>query len=184
AAPLLLDYRFVDLACREVVPAVHLRALEALVVTEVEVRLGPVLGDEHLAVLKRRHRAGIHVDVGIQLDVGDPDAAGFEDCGERSGGDTLPQTGDDTAGYKNILRHERPVWRECRSLQENGRLPQIDLLRSRRFICLLPIAPFAAFANGAKPWASAWRDGGRNRRTLLFRGTCKNGKCRDRIKAC
>src|SRR6186997_1886790 len=43
--------------------------------------------------------------------------------------------------------------------------------------CRSPRLPL--FANGAKPWASAWRDGGRNRRTLLFRGTCKNGKCRD-----
>jgi len=82
AAPLLLDHRLVDLAGGEVVRSAHPRGLEALVVAEVEVGLGAVLRDEHFPVLERRHRAGIHVDVGIQLDVGDADAAGFEDCGE------------------------------------------------------------------------------------------------------
>ena len=48
---------------------------------EVKVGLGAVLGDEYLAVLERRHGSRIHVDVGIQLDVGDPDAARFEDRG-------------------------------------------------------------------------------------------------------
>jgi hypothetical protein len=86
-------------------------------------------------VLERRHRARIHVDVGIELDVGDPDAARFEDRGERGGGYALPQTGDDTAGYKNVLRHERRVWREWTSLQETGRalkapcsLPRLSMI--------------------------------------------------------
>jgi len=38
-------------------------------VAEVQVGLGAILGNEHLAVLKRRHRARIHIDVGIELDV-------------------------------------------------------------------------------------------------------------------
>ena len=40
---------------------------EALVVTEVEVGLATVVGDEHLAVLERVHRARIDVDVRIEL---------------------------------------------------------------------------------------------------------------------
>src|SRR5207248_4604162 len=75
AAALLLDHRLVDLAGGEVVPAAHLRALEALVVPEIEVRLGAVLGHEHLAVLERAHRPRIDVDIRVQLDVGDADAA-------------------------------------------------------------------------------------------------------------
>ena len=35
---------------------------------EVEIGFGAVFGDEHFAVLKRRHRAGIDVDVWVQLD--------------------------------------------------------------------------------------------------------------------
>ena len=41
---------------------------EALVVAEIEVGLGAVLGDEDLAVLERAHGARIHVDVGIELE--------------------------------------------------------------------------------------------------------------------
>ena len=40
---------------------------EALVVAEVEVGLGAVLGDEHLAVLVGRHRPGVDVDVRVEL---------------------------------------------------------------------------------------------------------------------
>jgi hypothetical protein len=53
----------VTLLCR-----VRSHAHEALVVAQVEVGLGPVVGDVDLAVLERAHRARIHVDVGIELD--------------------------------------------------------------------------------------------------------------------
>ena len=57
AAALLVDDALVDLAGGEVVGLRHLGGDEALVVAEVEVGLGAVLGHEHLAVLERRHRA-------------------------------------------------------------------------------------------------------------------------------
>ena len=57
AAALLADDRVVDLAGGEVVLLAHPRRQEALVVAEVEVGLGAVVGDEHLAVLERAHRA-------------------------------------------------------------------------------------------------------------------------------
>ena len=41
---------------------------EALVVAEVEVGLGAVVGDEHLAVLERTHGARIDVDIGVELE--------------------------------------------------------------------------------------------------------------------
>ena len=46
---------------------------------EVEVGLGAVIGDEHLAVLIRRHRAGIDIDVGVEFEDGDGESAGLED---------------------------------------------------------------------------------------------------------
>ena len=82
AAPLLADDRLVDLAGREVVALAHPHVGEALVVAEVEVGLGAVVGHEHLAVLERRHRAGIDVDVRIELEMGDADAAGSQDRGQ------------------------------------------------------------------------------------------------------
>src|SRR5688572_19795096 len=114
AVALLLDHRLVDLAGGEVVPLAHLRALEALVVAQIQVGFGPVLGHEHLAVLERRHRPGIDVDVRVQLDVGDADAAGFENRGEGRGGDALPQRGNYAAGYENILGHLPGAGDTCR----------------------------------------------------------------------
>ena len=40
---------------------------EALVVTEVEVGLGAVVGDEHLAVLIGAHGPRVDIEVGIEL---------------------------------------------------------------------------------------------------------------------
>ena len=68
SASFLLDYRVIDLAGREVVHLPHLGGDETLVMPEVEIGFGAVFGDEHFAVLKRRHRAGIDVDVWVQLD--------------------------------------------------------------------------------------------------------------------
>jgi hypothetical protein len=48
---------------------------EALVVAEVEVGLGAVVGDEDLAVLEGRHRPGVDVDVGVELQQRDLEAA-------------------------------------------------------------------------------------------------------------
>ena len=109
AAALLADHALVDLAGREVVALAHLDVGEALVVAEVEVGLGAVLGDEHLAVLERAHRAGIDVDVRVELEIGDADAAGGEDRGQRRGGDALPQRGNDAAGHEHELGHGRQV---------------------------------------------------------------------------
>ena len=91
AAALLADDGLVDLAGGEVVALPHPHVGEALVVAEVQVRLGAVVGDEYFPVLERGHRAGIDVDVRIELEIGDADAAGREDRGERRGGDALPE---------------------------------------------------------------------------------------------
>ena len=67
AAALLADDRVVDRAGGDVRGPRGVRVGVALVVTEVEVGLGAVLGDEDLAVLERRHRPGVDVDVRIEL---------------------------------------------------------------------------------------------------------------------
>ncbi|KAF1061152.1 MAG: hypothetical protein GAK39_05880 [Variovorax sp.] len=115
AAAFLLEHGLVDLAGREVVGLAHARRDEALVVAEVEVGFRTVVGDEHLAVLERRHRAGVDVDVGIELDEGDFEAARFEDRGQRGGGDSLAEgrhhtTGDeDKFGHASSGREDRAV---------------------------------------------------------------------------
>ena len=64
---------------------------EALVVTEVEVGLASVVGDEHLTVLVRVHRARIDVDVRVELLHHDPQSTQFEQPAERARGETLAE---------------------------------------------------------------------------------------------
>ena len=91
AAALLGDDRLVDATGGHVAQLREILVDEPLVVTEVEVRLGAVIGDEHLAVLVRAHRARIHVDVRIELEDRDVEPARLEQATDAGGGDALPQ---------------------------------------------------------------------------------------------
>ncbi len=57
---------------------------------DVEVRLGAVLGDEHLAVLERVHRPGIDVEVRVELLHGDAQTARAEQTTELDAVRPLP----------------------------------------------------------------------------------------------
>ena len=98
AAALALDDRVVDAAGGDVRRARGVRRREALVVAEVQVGLGAVLGHEDLAVLEGGHRPGIHVDVRVELLQGDLQAARDQQPPHRRGGDALAQRGHDPAG--------------------------------------------------------------------------------------
>ncbi len=89
AATFLLDDAFVDSSRREVVVLGEVGVSEALVVAEVEVGFGPVVGDEDLAMLKRAHRAGIDVQVRVKLLHVDPQATAFKQAADGCGGDPL-----------------------------------------------------------------------------------------------
>jgi hypothetical protein len=91
APTLLLDHRQPDLPRGHRGAAEEVLVDEPLVVAEVEVGLAAVLGDEHLAVLEGVHRAGIDVEVGIELLEGHLEAAGLEQPSERCGGDALAE---------------------------------------------------------------------------------------------
>ena len=74
---------------------------------DVQVGLGAVLGDEHLAVLERVHRAGVDVEVRVQLLHGHPQAAGGEQLAEAGGGQALAQRGGDAPGDEQMTRGAR-----------------------------------------------------------------------------
>ena len=74
AAALGGEHRLVDRAGRGVRVPRQVLVDEALVVAEVEVGLAAVVGDEHLAVLERVHRARVDVDVRVELLHRDPQA--------------------------------------------------------------------------------------------------------------
>ncbi|KAI1692159.1 hypothetical protein Ddc_23790 [Ditylenchus destructor] len=96
ATALLLQHRHVDLAGGEVVALLHPRGDEALVVAQVEVGLGAVVGDVDLTVLERAHGARVDVDVRVELDEGNFEAAGLEKRRERGRCDALAEGGHDT----------------------------------------------------------------------------------------
>ena len=104
AAALAPDHRVVDAAGGDVGGARRVRVGEALVVAEVEVGLGAVLGDEDLAVLERAHRPGVDVDVGVELLQLDPVAAGHEQPPDRGRRDALAERRDDAAGDEDEAR--------------------------------------------------------------------------------
>ena len=66
---------------------------EPFVMPQVQVRFRAVVGDEHLAVLVGAHGAGVHVDIGVELLVADPDAPLLQQPAQRCRADALAQTG-------------------------------------------------------------------------------------------
>ena len=87
----LADDGFINLPGGEVVHLVHPGGNETFIMAQIQVGFRAVVGDEDFAVLERTHRAGVHIDIWVQLDHGDFKAARFEDGGKRCGGDTLTQ---------------------------------------------------------------------------------------------
>ena len=82
--PALFPKDFViDLAGREVISLRHRRPSKALVMPQIKIRLGAVVGDEDLTVLKRAHGTGVNIDIGIELEKRDLQTAGFKHCGKR-----------------------------------------------------------------------------------------------------
>ena len=98
AAALAPDDGVVDAAGGDVGGARRVGVGEALVVAEVEVGLGAVLGHEDLAVLVGRHRAGVDVDVRIELLQRDAQPARDQQLADRGSRDALAKRGDDAAG--------------------------------------------------------------------------------------
>ena len=77
---------------------------EPLVVADVEVGLGAVLGHEDLAVLERAHRPRIDVQIGVELLELDAQAARFQQAPERCGDDSLAERRDNSPGDEDVLR--------------------------------------------------------------------------------
>ena len=107
AAALAADERLVDRAGGDVTVARQRLVDEALVVTQVQVGLGAVVGHEDLAVLERAHGSGVDVEIGVELLDGHLQAAGLQEPAERSRGDALAKRGYDAPGNEDVLcRHE------------------------------------------------------------------------------
>ena len=78
-------------------------ARDAFVMTQVEVGLGAVIGDEDLAVLIGAHRAGVDVEVGVEFLHGHAVATAAEEEGEGGGGDAFAETADHATGDEEVF---------------------------------------------------------------------------------
>ena len=115
ARALLGEHRLVDRAGRGVRAPGERHVDEALVVTEVEVGLALVVGDEHLAVLEGVHRAGVDVDVRVELLHRDPQAPALEQPPERRRGEPLAEARCHTTGHEDVLGQPPNLRVRCRA---------------------------------------------------------------------
>ena len=106
-AALLRDHLRVDLAGGHVRGLVQVDVDEPLVVADVEVGLGAVVGHEDLAVLERVHGARIDVEVRIQLLHDHAQPARRQQVAEARGGQPLAERGDHAPGDEDVLRRPR-----------------------------------------------------------------------------
>ena len=67
ALPLPVQHGPVDLAGGNGAVLRERLVHEALIVAQIQVRLGAVVGDEDLAVLQGVHGAGVHVQIGVEF---------------------------------------------------------------------------------------------------------------------
>jgi len=62
-----MDDLLIDPAGSEIVALAEIRMREALIVAEIQVGLGAIVGDVDLAMLERAHGAGIDVQIRVEL---------------------------------------------------------------------------------------------------------------------
>ena len=107
AAALLVDDAQIDLA-GGVVGIARQRAVgEPFVVAQVEVGFAAVVQHVHFAVLVGAHRAGIDVDVRIELLHPHPQAAAFQQQADTGAGQAFAQGTNDAAGDENVFGHSK-----------------------------------------------------------------------------
>ena len=99
-AAFLGDHIGVDTPCSEIIKPAHAGTDKALVVPQIEIGFGTIARYKYFAMLEWAHRAGIDIDVGIELDQSDLEAASLKHSGKRSGGDAFSQRGNHTTGDK------------------------------------------------------------------------------------
>ncbi len=107
AAALLLQNGLVDAPGGDVVALGGRHAGKTLIVTEVEIGLGPVVGHEHLAMLVGAHRPRIDIEVGVELSQADLVATSLQERAEGGGRQTFSQGGDHAAGDEDVPGHGR-----------------------------------------------------------------------------
>jgi hypothetical protein len=105
AAAFLGDDGMVDPAGGVIAFLGQVQGGEPLVVAEVQIGLGAVVRHVDFPVLIGIHGAGIDVDVGVQLEERDFEAAAFEQVPDGGRGEAFPQGRNDAARDENEFAH-------------------------------------------------------------------------------
>src|ERR1035437_951270 len=98
---LVVQHGLINLAAGEVVQPRELDVGEALVMAEVEVGLRAVVEHINFAVLIWTHRAGINIEIRVELLQRDFQAAIFEQRAERGSGQTFAERTHHAASYED-----------------------------------------------------------------------------------
>ena len=104
---LVVEHGLVNLAAGEVVEAGELDVGEALVMAEVKVGLGAVVEHIDLAMLIGVHRAGVHVEVRVELLQRDFQSAVLQQGAERRRGQALAQRTHHAAGDEDVFHFKK-----------------------------------------------------------------------------
>src|SRR5438445_1065099 len=110
ASTFLLNDRPVDLPRRDVVVPGQIHIEEPLVIPEVQVDLRPVVEYEHLPVLVRVHRTGVHVQVGIDLDRTDLQSLRLQEDANGRSDDDLPEARQNDTRDDDIFHVKSRDW--------------------------------------------------------------------------
>src|SRR6516162_4916716 len=110
AAPFSADDGRVDSAGSDRITALRGDTDIALVMAEIEICLGTVIGDEDLTVLIGAHCPRINIQIRVQLAEPHPETARLEQRAECCCRKTLTQRGDHAAGNEYEPRHGTPAY--------------------------------------------------------------------------
>ena len=103
AAPLLADHLMVDFSGGKIIVPPELGGGKSLVVSQIEVGFGAVVGNEHFSVLKGIHGSGIDIDIGVELLEGDTQSPAFKQRTDGRGSQPLSQGRENAAGGENVF---------------------------------------------------------------------------------
>src|SRR5579872_3942555 len=112
ATPFAADHGGIDASGRDAVAAPGGNAGIAFVMTEIEIGLGTIIGDEDLAMLIGAHRPRIDIEVGIELAQPHLEAARLEERPERRRRKSFAERGDHAAGDEDEPRHGPLAYRK------------------------------------------------------------------------
>ena len=83
----------------------HFHVQKAFVMAQIQIRFGPVYGDEHFAVLVGAHGARVHIDVRVALNHVDLKPVQLQQLADACAGNAFAQRADHAAGDDDEFGH-------------------------------------------------------------------------------